>query len=82
MKLLSIDAQSRRILAHLLNGGQVTSLSALTDFGCLRLSGRIFELREQGYPIVDEWVNTPSGKRLKRYFIAPDYDSGTPARRE
>lgn len=81
MKLIDIETQNRRILSHLQNGGAVTSLTALYDFGCLRLSGRIFELREAGYPIQDEWVSTPSGKRLKRYFIATGCDSGTPAGR-
>lgn len=69
MKLIDIETQNRRILAHLQNGGTVTSLTALYDFGCLRLSGRIFELREAGYPIEDEWVETPSGKRVKMYFL-------------
>lgn len=69
---MNIQTQNKRILAHLQKGGSVTSLSALLDFGCLRLSGRIFDLREQGYPILDEWVTTPSGKRVKRYYISED----------
>lgn len=69
MKLIDIETQNRRILAHLQNGGTVTSLTALYDFGCLRLSGRIFELREAGYPVEDKWVETPSGKRVKMYFL-------------
>lgn len=63
-------SQSERIIAHLFEGQKVTSLSALTKFGCLRLGARISELRKKGYPIADEWMTTPmTAKRVKRYYI-------------
>ena len=34
----------------------ITPLQALNKFGCFRLSGRIFELREQGYKIMTNMV--------------------------
>lgn len=34
--------------------GQITPMDALEGFGCFRLSGRIFELREAGYEITTE----------------------------
>lgn len=44
-------SQSQEILDYLLDGGRITQLDALKHFGCLRLSGRIHDLREKGYPI-------------------------------
>ncbi|WP_410679054.1 helix-turn-helix domain-containing protein [Avibacterium paragallinarum] len=37
----------------------------------MRLSARILDLREQGYPITDEMMKDPnSGKRYKAYWLA------------
>lgn len=63
------QSQNARILAYLQQGGRVTSLSALNDFQCLRLSARIKDLRDQGYAIGDEFITVPSGKRVKAYFM-------------
>lgn len=41
----SKDTQNAQIRAALLNGKRITPLSALNDFGCFRLSARIFDLR-------------------------------------
>lgn len=48
----------------------ITPLEALTEFGCMRLGARIFELREQGESIADKWVELPNGKRVKAYKAA------------
>ena len=48
--------QNRLILAYLKNGGAMTPKDALNLFGCLRLSARIFDLREQGWPIDMEYI--------------------------
>ena len=34
----------------------ITPIQALNKFGCFRLSGRIFELRDQGYKIITNMV--------------------------
>lgn len=62
-------AQADEILAALQKGDRLTSLQALKRFRCLRLGARIFELKEAGHPIEDEWHHT-NGKRVKRYFLA------------
>ncbi len=62
-------SQNERILSHLQHGGAITTLSAIHDFGCVKLGSRISELRKAGHPIADEWIRTHSGKRVKRYFI-------------
>ena len=63
------QSQNTKILAHLKNGGRVTSLSALEDFGCLRLSARIKELRDRGHNVQSETITLPNGKRVSQYFI-------------
>lgn len=64
-------SQNDAILQYLQRGGKVTSLSALSLFGCLRLSGRAFDLRRAGFDVRDRWIETTSGKRVKEYYI-PD----------
>ena len=43
--------QNQKILEHLMTKGTITQLEALNKYGCMRLSGRIFELRQKGYDI-------------------------------
>lgn len=43
--------QNQQILEHLQSGRTITQLDALNKYGCMRLSGRIFELRQRGYKI-------------------------------
>lgn len=38
----------------------ITQLKALERFGCLRLSGRIHDLREAGYPISTNIIEVPN----------------------
>ena len=48
--------QNARILAYLRSGGAITPKDALNMFGSFRLSARIFDLREAGWPIHDTRV--------------------------
>ena len=45
------NAQKSQILRHLKNHGTITSMEAISLFGCTRLSGRIFDLRHEGHLI-------------------------------
>lgn len=54
-------------LLHL-NPDGITSLDAWKMGGGSRLSGRIHELRQAGYPVTDEW-ETVDGARFKRYRL-------------
>ena len=48
-----MKSQNERILKYLQTHRRgITQLQALEKFGVLRLSGRIHNLREQGYPIM------------------------------
>lgn len=63
--------QSDMILNALLAGETLTPLDALTKFRCMRLSGRIYDLKAKGYPIEMRLIETPSGKRVSEYYLTP-----------
>ncbi|OOF39073.1 hypothetical protein BKK47_07600 [Rodentibacter mrazii] len=64
------QTQNNRILHYLQNGNRLTSLEALRLFGCMRLSARIYDLKERGYLIEDEFVHDEqTGKSYKAYFM-------------
>ena len=45
------QSQSKQIIEYMKEHGSITSLEAVRHIGCLRLSSRIFDLREAGYAI-------------------------------
>lgn len=47
----------------------LTPLLALQMHGCLSLSQRCGELRKAGVIVLDKWVTTESGKRVKAYRV-------------
>lgn len=42
------NTHKRLIREHLLNGGSITALEALREYGCYRLASRISDLRQEG----------------------------------
>ena len=46
--------QTEMILNYLQKHRGITQAQAIEKFGCYRLSGRIYDLREEGYPIITE----------------------------
>ena len=70
IKPMDITSQNAAIKSALLKGEIITPIDALNRFGCLRLSARIWDLRnEQGLPI--EMILSEGKKRFAKYFIAP-----------
>lgn len=64
-----MKSQNEEIKDHLKSGKKLTSLEALHRFGCLRLSGRIHDLRHsENMPIKSEmvWIH---GKRVAEYSL-------------
>lgn len=59
--------QSQMILNHL-KKDSITPLEALKEYGCFRLSGIIFKLKQSGYNIKTEIINHKSKKYGKKYF--------------
>lgn len=62
-------SQNDLILRALQVGESITPIAALERFGCFRLGGRIYELRELGYAIETEIIELPNGKRIARYSM-------------
>ena len=48
--------QCEQILRDLKRGWKITQSKAYERYGCLRLSGRIFDLRELGYDIKTDMI--------------------------
>lgn len=64
--------QKSQVRAHLLSGKHITQLQALRWFGSLRLSAIIFDLREEGLPIVTEKLKVAPRKQVADYYIKQD----------
>ena len=82
------NEQSHKALIkkHLLNGGSITALEALKEFGCYRLASRISDLREEGVIIkktMEESISKITKKpvRFARYSLdtnaMPEANRGT-----
>jgi len=67
--------QREKILKWLLSGKTITSLQAILRFGCLRLSARIFEIRDMGHVIQTKSVKTPTGVVVTQYSLI-QYQAG------
>lgn len=59
-------SQNKAIRKWLEEGNSITPLSALSLFGCLRLSARIYDLKKSGMVIISEMVEI-DGKRFAQY---------------
>lgn len=61
-------SQEQIILKHLKRGATLTPLEALQLCGCLRLGGRIHDLRNKGHAIQTSMVQR-NGKRVAEYWM-------------
>lgn len=59
-----------QIKAALLAGETITPIDALNRFGCFRLGARIWDLRDEGMNIINEWRTLQNGKKVAAYRIA------------
>jgi len=66
------ESQKQQILNDLMLGIKLTGLDILKNYGCLKSSNRISELRQEGYTIKKKMieVKTKFGtKRVAQYSI-------------
>ena len=56
-------------LLDLLKREWVTPIDALERVRCFSLSQRCGEFRRDGVKVLDKWVQTPTGKRIKAYRV-------------
>ena len=63
-------SQNSQILVWLKKGRSITPRQALDLFDCLRLSGRIYELRNAGYDIrTRDKIVGPKKKHVAEYYL-------------
>lgn len=62
-------SQEQQILKALKKGRRITPLDALTEWGCFRLGGRIYDLKQKGYNIKTDLVQSSSGKTFAQYRL-------------
>ncbi len=67
MKDNSRVTQKRLILEHLKRFGSIEPMTALREYGCYRLSGRISELRSEGVSIRTDYIMQRS--KITGYFV-------------
>lgn len=72
-KPLILTKSEQRIYDYIKKHGSITTMDAIMDIGETRLSARIFELKESGVNIQDEWIDVKNRwgerRRVKSYFI-------------
>lgn len=72
-KKLVLDCTQQRVYDFMREHGSITTQQANKELGETRLSARIFELKEKGVNIQDEWVRVKNRfkepRRVKKYFI-------------
>lgn len=66
------EAQNQQVLSYLKTGKVITPIQALDMFGCFRLSARIYELKDKGWPIHCERIAVESGKIVGHYSMTQD----------
>jgi len=49
-------------------GRHITPLDALNEFGCFRLAARIYDLKQDGYPVSKYTEVKSNGKRVTYYY--------------
>ena len=71
-------SQNKKVLEHLKKYGSITTLAAYDQYRITRLSARIWDLRNKGYPIdtVYYTVNDRNGDtvRFGRYFLKDELE--------
>ena len=65
------QSQSSLIKNHLISGATLTAIDALRNFGCFRLSGRIYDLKKEGLNIESRTIHSLDGKNFSEYYIKP-----------
>ena len=70
---MKTQAQTDRVIAHILAYGSISQLEAFQLYGCFRLASRICDLKRKGYnigKIMEEGKNRyGEPERHARYFL-------------
>jgi hypothetical protein len=66
------ETQNQMVLNYLKTGKVLTPIEALDLFGCFRLSARVYELKDKGWPIHCKRKALPLGKVVGHYSMTQD----------
>lgn len=66
------ETQNLQVLNYLKTGKILTPIEALDMFGCFRLAARIYELKDNGWPIHCERKPTDDKKIVGHYSLNLD----------
>ena len=64
-----METQNKMLKTILDQGTHITSIDALNWIGTMRLAARIYDIKQEGYP-VDKYVREKNGKRITYYHKA------------
>lgn len=64
-----MQQQNLMVLTHLKTGKELTPIEALESFGCFRLASRIYDLKQDGWPIHCERRAMHNGKVVGVYTL-------------
>lgn len=69
-----MEQQAMKVLHDLKLGKAITPQEALRNYGTFRLASRIHELREMGWPIVTDRIQSPDNPKLRyaSYYLERD----------
>ena len=62
------ETQKKRVLRILQDGKTLTSMDGYM-IGIVRLTARIFDLKNDGYNVQDKWMVNRHGVKYKAYFL-------------
>jgi hypothetical protein len=62
-------SQNKQIAEYLNKGKKLTTLDALTKFGCFRLAARISDLRNDGMNIATKIITLENKKQIAQYSL-------------
>jgi len=62
-------SQNKQIADYLNKGKKLTTLDALTKFGCFRLAARISDLRNNGMNIKTTTIKLDNNKQVAQYSL-------------
>lgn len=70
---IKLSKGAQRVFDYMIKNNGITTLDAVKDLGCTRLSARIFEMRKKGVNVSSELVKVFNrfGEHcwIKKYFI-------------
>ncbi len=62
-------SQNKKIADYLNKGKKLTTLDALSKFGCFRLASRINDLRNEGMNIATKIIKLENKKQIAQYSL-------------